>query len=39
MATHAQAVSGSSLLGQTMVKIDYSNYQLELTPGKQAQAR
>lgn len=39
MATHAQAVSGSALLGQTMVKIDYSNYQLELIPDKQAQAR
>ncbi len=34
MATHAQALSGSSLLGQTMVKIDYSNYQLDLTPAK-----
>jgi hypothetical protein len=33
MATHAQAVSGSSLLGQTVVKIDYTNYQLDLTPG------
>ena len=39
MATHAQAVSGSALLGQTTVKIDYSNYQLELIPDKQAQAR
>jgi hypothetical protein len=34
MATHAQAVSGSALLGQTMVKIDYTNYQLELIPGR-----
>jgi hypothetical protein len=33
MATHAQAISGSSLLGQTVVKIDYTNYQLDLTPG------
>jgi hypothetical protein len=33
MATHAEAVSGGALLGQTMVKIDYSNYQLDLTPG------
>lgn len=33
MATHAQAVSGSSLLGQTVVKIDYTNYQLDLRPG------
>jgi outer membrane lipoprotein-sorting protein len=32
MATHAQAVSGSSLLGQTVVKIDYTNYQLDLKP-------
>ncbi len=39
MATHAQAVSGSALLGQTTVKIDYSNYQLQLIPDKQAQAR
>lgn len=29
MATHAEAVSGSTLLGQTEVRIDYSNYQLE----------
>jgi hypothetical protein len=39
MATHARAVSGSPLLGKTIVKIDYSNYQLELIPGKQAQAK
>lgn len=39
MATHAEAVSGSPLLGQTTVKIDYSNYQLQLVPDKQAQAR
>src|SRR5579863_4772892 len=39
MATHAQAVSGSALLGQTVVKIDYSNYQLQLVPGIQAQAQ
>ena len=39
MATHAEAVSGSALLGQTTVKIDYSNYQLQLVPDKQAQAR
>lgn len=30
MATHAEAISGSALLGQTVVKIDYSNYQLDL---------
>ena len=39
MATHAQAVSGSALLGQTMVKIDYSNYQIQLIPDNQAQAQ
>jgi len=39
MATHAQAVSGSSLLGQTVVKIDYSNYQLQLVPENQARAK
>ena len=33
MATHAQAISGSSLLGQTVVKIDYTNYQLDLEAG------
>jgi hypothetical protein len=33
MATHAQATSGSSLLGQTVVKIDYTNYQLDLVTG------
>lgn len=30
MATHARAVSGSALLGQTVVKIDYSNYKIDL---------
>jgi len=30
MATHAQAVSGSALLGKTVVKVDYSDYKLEL---------
>ncbi len=30
MAIHAQATSASSLLGQTVVKIDYANYQLDL---------
>ncbi len=29
MATHARAVSNSSLLGQTIVKIDYTGYQLQ----------
>ncbi|WP_109484737.1 hypothetical protein [Occallatibacter savannae] len=32
MATHAEAVSGSSLLGQTVVKVDYSDYQMQLLP-------
>jgi hypothetical protein len=32
MATHAEAVSGSALLGQTVVKVDYSGYQLQLLP-------
>jgi hypothetical protein len=30
MATHAEAVSGSTLLGQTTVKVDYANYKLGL---------
>ena len=30
MATHAEAVSGSALLGQTVVKVDYSNYKIDL---------
>jgi hypothetical protein len=33
MATHAQAISGSTFLGQTMIKIDYTNYQIDLLPG------
>jgi hypothetical protein len=33
MATHAKAVSASILLGQTIVKIDYSDYQVDLRPG------
>ena len=28
MATHAHAVSNSSLLGQTVIKIDYTGYQI-----------
>lgn len=32
MATHARAVSNSSLLGQTIVKIDYIGYQLQSQP-------
>lgn len=31
MATHAEAVSGSALLGQTVVKVDYFNYQIDLS--------
>jgi hypothetical protein len=34
MATHASAISKSSLLGQTVVKIDYSGYQIQLRPGQ-----
>ena len=30
MATHAKAVSNSALLGQTVVKIDYTDYQVDL---------
>ena len=30
MATHAEAVSGSALLGQTVVKVDYSGYEMQL---------
>jgi hypothetical protein len=33
MATHAEAVSGSALLGQTVVKVDYNGYQLQLLTG------
>jgi hypothetical protein len=33
MATHAQAISASTLLGQTIVKIDYTNYQVDLVTG------
>lgn len=32
MATHAKAVSNSWLVGQTTVKIDYSDYHIELRP-------
>jgi hypothetical protein len=34
MATHASAVSKSALLGQTVVKIDYTAYQIQLRPGQ-----
>ena len=33
MATHVEAISGSALLGQTVVKVDYTNYQLDLSAG------
>lgn len=39
MATHAEAISGSSLLGQTVVKVDYSGYQLQLIGSPMAAAR
>ena len=41
MATHAEAVSGSTLLGQTVVKVDYSGYQIQLlaTPVKASVSR
>lgn len=32
MATHAEAVSGSALLGETVVRIDYTNYRIDLAP-------
>jgi outer membrane lipoprotein-sorting protein len=34
MAMHARAESDSSLLGRTVVTIDYSNYQLQIKPAK-----
>ena len=34
MATHAEAVSGSALLGQTVVKVDYSNYKIDLSASR-----
>jgi len=34
MATHASAVSNSALLGQTIVKIDYRDYQVDLRPAQ-----
>jgi|SRR5450631_1917364 hypothetical protein len=36
MATHAKATSKSSLLGQTVIKIDYKDYQFSLITGKSA---
>jgi len=34
MATHARAVSDSFLFGQTVVKIDYQGYEIQLSPPK-----
>jgi hypothetical protein len=34
MATQARAVSDSFLLGQTVVTIDYRNYQIQLSPAR-----
>jgi hypothetical protein len=34
MAMHARADSTSMLFGQTVIVIDYSNYQLQLQQGK-----
>jgi hypothetical protein len=31
-ATHVRAVSNSFILGQTIVKIDYKDYQIQLYP-------
>lgn len=33
-AAHAKAVSESSLFGQTLVTIDYTDYKMELAPGR-----
>ena len=38
MATHLKAVSNSRVLGRTIVKIDYRDYQIELRPAQQAGA-
>lgn len=32
MATHAKAVTKSTLLGETIVKVDYQNYQIQVQP-------
>ena len=41
MATHAEAVSASALLGQTVVKVDYSGYEMQLiaSPVKASRSR
>jgi len=33
-ATHARAVSGSHLFGQTVVTIDYQNYEIKIRATK-----
>jgi hypothetical protein len=38
MATHAKAISNSWLLGQTVIKIDYLNYQIERATETQSRA-
>jgi|ERR1035437_1774508 hypothetical protein len=38
MATHLKAVSNSRVLGRTVVKIDYQDYQIQLRPAQQAGA-
>ncbi len=32
MATHAEAISHSRLLGATLLTIDYTNYNIDLDP-------
>jgi hypothetical protein len=34
MATHARAVADSGLFGRTVIKIDYRDYGIQLSPGK-----
>jgi hypothetical protein len=34
MATHARAVADSALFGRTVIKIDYRDYGIQLSPGK-----
>lgn len=38
MAMHARAESSSMLFGQSVIMIDYSNYQMQLRPGKKETA-
>jgi len=39
MATHAMAISNSTLLGQTIVKIDYKDYQIDMRPSADRHAQ